>query len=234
MKNKTKKYFPLFTVVLVLLALLGICGAIYTKPNIEVAKSYNVLIEGMVERNGELLSYWMGSGVIISKDGNIVTAKHCVNEATKLKVTLQDGTYYYVTDFFKDKDADVAIIDIPGNNYKYAEIGDSDTISKGDKLFNIGNASGIWENSVFYGVVYKNHFTRYIFPNTELILLRMKVFGGCSGGGLYKGDTLYGIVVMGDDVKMTLAVPSNIVSNLYKRYLTAMDFEIIAEYFLSE
>jgi len=232
-KTKSKKHFSYVIVTLVLVALLGIFLATYTTRNVEVAKNYNVLIEGMVEENGELLTYWMGSGVIISKDGNIVTAKHCVNGATKLKVTLQDGSYYYVTDYFKDRDADIAIIDIPGNNYKYANIGDSDAIKKGDKLFNVGNAEGIWENSVFSGVVYKNHFARYIFPNTEFILLKMKIFGGCSGGGLYQGNTLYGIVVMGNGVDVTLAVPSNAVSNLYRRYLTAMDFKIIAEYFLS-
>ncbi len=231
---ETKKNFPFVKIILVLLVLFCVFNVMHTKLDVKSAVSYNVLIEGIVESNGELLSYWMGSGVIISKNGNIVTAKHCVNGATKLKVTLQDGSYYYVTDYFKDDNADVAIIDIPGNDYKYAEIGNSDDIKTGDKLFNVGNAEGIWENSVFYGIVRKNHFTRYIFPNTELIFLEMKIFGGCSGGGLYRGNTLYGIVVMGDSVRVTLAVPSNVVLNLYKRYLTAMDFEVIAENFLSK
>jgi serine protease Do len=218
--------------MLIILVVLGIVGAVIDKPSIKATQSYNVLVEGIVEANGVLTEYWVGSGVLISKDGNIVTAKHCVDGASKLKITLQDGSYYYVTEYFKDRYADVAIIDIPGKDYKFASIGDSDIIKAGDRLHNIGNAEGTWENSVLWGVVYKNHFTRYIYPNTELIFLNMKVFGGCSGGGLYKGVTLYGIVVMGDNVNITLAVPSNVVKDLYKRYLIAIDLESIAELFL--
>jgi serine protease Do len=217
--------------MLIILVVLGIFGAVIDKPNIKITQSYNVLVEGVVEANGVLTEYWIGSGVLISKDGNIVTAKHCVNGATKLKITLQDGSYYYVTDYFKDRYADVAIIDIPGKDYKFANIGDSDIIEAGDRLHNIGNAQGTWENSVLWGVVYKNHFTRYIYPNTELILLDMGVFGGCSGGGLYRGTILYGIVVMGNSDNVTLAVPSNVVKDLHKRYLITMDLESIAKYF---
>jgi S1-C subfamily serine protease len=232
MKKKCKMNFPTCTLMFIILTVLGIMGAVIDKPGIKATQSYNVLVEGIVEANGVLTEYWIGSGVVISEDGNVVTAKHCVDGATKLKITLQDGSYYYVTKYFKDKYADIAIIDIPGKDYKFASIGDSDTIKSGDRLHNVGNAEGIWENSVLWGVVYKNHFTRYIYLNTELIFLNMKVFGGCSGGGLYRGVTLYGIVVMGDGVNVTLAVPSNAVKNLYKRYLMATDLESIADYFL--
>lgn len=192
---------------------------------------YNVLIEGVIESNGVPTSYWMGSGVVISKDGNIVTAKHCVDGATYVKVTLQDGKEFIVNRYFTDKYADVAIIDIPGDGYTFTTMGDSDVLQKGDMMYHIGNAGGLWENQFFKGKVYKNHFRRIIFPNTEFIFLEMQVVGGCSGGGLYHNDKFMGIVVMGG-YDFTLAVPSSVIKNVYDRYLFNTKLDVLLDIIL--
>jgi S1-C subfamily serine protease len=193
----------------------------------------NVLIEGVIESNGIPESYWIGSGVVISENGNIVTAKHCVEGATYVKVTLQDGQEFIVNKFFTDKNSDVAIIDIPGDGYSFATIGDSNALTKGNRVYHIGNPGGLWENTFFTGKVYKNHFRRIIFPNTEFLFLKMGVAGGCSGGGIYYDNKLVGIVSKGGD-DFTLAVPSNVMKKVYDRYLLIQDFSNLLDYILQK
>ncbi len=231
METHKKDVIKVFLTIFIVFSSIVFCSVFSKVDYIDKAKNCNVLVEGVTDCNGLIIDYWMGSGVIISKDGNIVTAKHCVEGATKVKITLQNGNSYYVYDYFFDDTSDVAIIDIPGEDYIFSDIGNSNSIRPGDKVYNVGNALGLWENTVIYGKVYKNHFKRIIFPDTEFIFLEMSVYGGCSGGGLYRGGLLEGIVVMGGE-NITLAVPSSIISNLYDKYIMYNDFEKIADYFL--
>jgi len=164
---------------------------------VKTNQSFNVLIEGIVEDNNEISDYWVGSGVIISEDGYILTAKHCVEGSDYIKVTLPNREEFIITDFYLDEEYDFAIIKLPIEVTQYAVLGDSNDLSKGNIIYNIGNAGGIWRDKVTFGTVYDNHFKRIILDDLEYVFSKMKVAGGCSGGGVYRYNKLIGVVSLG-------------------------------------
>lgn len=99
-----------------------------------------------------------GTGIIISKDGYIVTNKHVIPDtATEVSVTLSDGTTYdNVTVVGRDprESVDIAFLKIKDvNNLTPAKLGDSSKIRVGEKVVAIGNALGQFQNTVTTGVI---------------------------------------------------------------------------------
>lgn len=106
--------------------------------------------------NAAQISQGAGSGVIISKDGYIVTNKHVVPEGTnKVNVVLSDGKEYAdVKVMARDPFNDIAFLKIDGvNDLTPAVIGDSSKVEAGQKVVAIGNALGIFRNSVTTGII---------------------------------------------------------------------------------
>ena len=89
----------------------------------------------------------LGSGVIVSKDGYILTNNHVVDPSKTKSVTviLSDGTKREAKVLWSDKTLDLAVIKIDpsGLNLKPVEFGDSSQVSIGDKAIAIGNPLGI-------------------------------------------------------------------------------------------
>lgn len=79
-----------------------------------------------------------GSGVIISKDGYIVTNNHVVDGATEITVTLNDRKNYKAKIIGTDVNTDLAIIKIDGNNLPVMSIGNSDDVHLGQWVLAIG------------------------------------------------------------------------------------------------
>ncbi len=98
-----------------------------------------------------------GTGIIISKDGYIVTNKHVISGATSgtITVTLADGTTYEkVTIAGSDPSNDIAFLKITDvSNLTPATLGDSSSLSVGQKVIAIGNALGEYQNTVTSGIV---------------------------------------------------------------------------------
>lgn len=97
-----------------------------------------------------------GSGVVISKDGYIMTNKHVVPEGTSaLTVVTSDGKEYTkVKVIGRDPFNDIAFIKIEGvNNLKPATLGDSSKVAPGQKVVAIGNALGQFRNSITSGII---------------------------------------------------------------------------------
>lgn len=97
-----------------------------------------------------------GSGVIVSKDGYIVTNKHVVSSSTKsFKVITSDGTTYDDVAFVgSDPSNDIAFIKIQNvSNLTPAILGDSSTMKVGTKVVAIGNALGEYQNTVTTGII---------------------------------------------------------------------------------
>lgn len=97
-----------------------------------------------------------GSGIIISKDGYILTNKHVIPEGTRnITVILADGKKYTdVTVIGRDPSNDIAFIKINGvNDLTPAQIGDSDGVTPGQQVVAIGNALGLFRNSVTSGII---------------------------------------------------------------------------------
>lgn len=96
---------------------------------------------------------WQGSGVIISKDGKMVTNYHVVKDADKLSVTLDDGEEVEAKVIATDVSTDLALVQLDeSKTYDYAKFGDSDALQVGDWVLAIGNPFGLAQ-SVSEGIV---------------------------------------------------------------------------------
>ncbi|MEO1927752.1 MAG: Do family serine endopeptidase [Nautiliaceae bacterium] len=100
----------------------------------------------------EQKEYALGSGVIITKDGYIITNYHVISGATKIMVKLHDGRKYKAKLIGSDPKTDIAIIKIEAKNLKPITIADSSKIKVGDIVLAVGNPFGLGE-TVTQGIV---------------------------------------------------------------------------------
>lgn len=105
----------------------------------------------------------LGSGVIIDKDGYILTNEHVISEADKITVTLPDGREFKGEVKGKDARSDLAVIKIDAHNLPVASLGDSDSLKIGQWVIAIGNPFGFAlqnpEPTVTVGVIGALHRT---------------------------------------------------------------------------
>ncbi|RUM68642.1 MAG: serine protease [Sulfurovum sp.] len=95
----------------------------------------------------------LGSGVILSKDGYIVTNNHVVTEADEISVSLGEGSKEYPAKLIgKDKDSDIAVIKIEADDLKPIRLSHMKDVQVGDIVFAIGNPFGVGE-TVTQGIV---------------------------------------------------------------------------------
>ena len=94
----------------------------------------------------------LGSGVIISKDGYIVTNNHVVSDSQKIVVFTHDGKKYKAKLIGSDPKTDLAVIKIEANNLTPITFTDSSEIEVGDITLAIGNPFGIGE-TVTQGII---------------------------------------------------------------------------------
>ncbi|MBI5766638.1 MAG: Do family serine endopeptidase [Verrucomicrobia bacterium] len=95
----------------------------------------------------------LGSGVIVSADGYIVTNHHVVDEADEVKVAFgEPRKEYKATVVGSDAGADVALLKIDAKGLPAATLGDSDQLEVGDVVLAIGNPFGVGQ-SVSRGIV---------------------------------------------------------------------------------
>lgn len=99
----------------------------------------------------------LGSGVIIDKEGYVLTNEHVVNDADKITVTLPDGRKFDGEVKGKDTRADLAVIKINAHDLPAASLGNSDQLKIGQWVVAIGNPFGFAldnpEPTVTVGVV---------------------------------------------------------------------------------
>lgn len=177
-------------------------------------------VEGKSYFYGNYTATGNGSGVIISKDGYIVTNNHVINGASKVEVTLKDGNSYEATVIGSDSRTDVAILKINADNLKAANLGDSSKLRVGELAVVIGNPLGKLGGTVTDGIISALEREITLDGTTmNLIQTNAAVNPGNSGGGLFndKGE-LVGIVVAkssGLDVEgLGFAIPINDVKNV--------------------
>lgn len=84
----------------------------------------------------------VGSGVIVSNDGLLVTNHHVIRNARTAKVALRDGREFEATYIGGDPESDLAILRIPAKNLPAAQLGDSDALRVGQLAIAIGSPFG--------------------------------------------------------------------------------------------
>ena len=127
----------------------------------------------------------LGSGVIISKDGYIVTNNHVVENADEIKIRLTNLEEYDAKLIGRDPKTDLALIKIePKNGLPVVEFGDSESLRVGDWVLAIGNPFGL-EQTVTAGIVSAKGRTLGSTPYENFIQTDASINPGNSGGPLF-------------------------------------------------
>ena len=139
-----------------------------------------------------------GSGVIISKDGYIITNYHVIEDASHITVTLRDQTEFKDVEVVGTYSAgDIALLKIESKkDLTAATLGDSSKIKVGDYAVVIGNPLGQLGGSVTDGIISALDRELTIDDQTmNLLQTNAEISPGNSGGGLFNGNgELIGIV----------------------------------------
>ena len=102
-----------------------------------------------------------GSGVVISPDGYILTNHHVIQAADRISVILAGGNEYDAQLVGSDETSDLALLKLDGNDFPYAELGDSDDLIIGEWIIAIGNPFQLFsisnKPSASVGIVSANH-----------------------------------------------------------------------------
>jgi serine protease Do len=146
----------------------------------------------------EDMSY--GSGVIISKDGYIVTNNHVVADAKDLEVEMPDKQTFPARLVAADEPTDVAVLKIAANDLSALPWGDSDKVQVGEQVFAIGNPFDL-RDSVSKGIVSAKGRSRDNATDYEdYIQTDAAINPGNSGGAL--------INIHGELIGMSAAIAS--------------------------
>jgi serine protease Do len=130
----------------------------------------------------------LGSGILISKEGEILTNYHVVRNADAITVKLADQTEYDARLIGKDDRTDLALIKIrkPGGNLPVARLGSSSQLDVGDWVMAIGNPFGL-EHTVTAGIVSAKGRVIGAGPYDNFIQTDASINPGNSGGPLING-----------------------------------------------
>lgn len=168
-----------------------------------------------------------GSGVIISKDGYIVTNNHVVEDADDIQITLNDNREFTARVIGLDPDTDLALLKIDGDDFPALVIGDSEALKVGEWVLAVGNPVGL-NTTVTAGIVSAKARNLGAASSREDIKTRIQSFiqtdaainQGNSGGALVnvRGE-LIGINAMlysqtGSYIGYGFAIPTTIVKKV--------------------
>jgi serine protease Do len=127
----------------------------------------------------------LGSGVIISADGYILTNNHVVENSKTIQVTLSDGRKLTGKVIGTDPQTDVALLKIDANNLEPVTLADSDSAKVGDVVLAIGDPFGIG-TTVTEGIISAKNRTRVTSGDADedFIQTDAAINPGNSGGAL--------------------------------------------------
>ncbi len=94
----------------------------------------------------------LGSGVIVTADGYILTNHHVIDDAAKIQVELSDRRVMEAKLIGSDQPSDLAVIKVDGGNLPVVPIGDSNAMRVGDLVLAVGNPLGVGQ-TVTMGIV---------------------------------------------------------------------------------
>jgi serine protease Do len=129
----------------------------------------------------------VGSGVIATKDGYILTNNHVVDGADEVKVALQDGREFTAKVVGRDPKSDVAVIKIAAKDLPAITMADSDKVEVGDVVLAIGNPFGIGQ-TVTTGIVSAKSRGNMGLDYEDFIQTDAAINPGNSGGALVDAD----------------------------------------------
>jgi S1-C subfamily serine protease len=109
--------------------------------------------EELIDAHG-MVKIGSGSGFIVDAKGIVITNKHVVaDKEAEYAIFTDDGKKYSCEILARDPIEDIAIIKIDENNLPTVQLGDSAVLELGTPVLAIGNALGLFKNTVSYGIV---------------------------------------------------------------------------------
>ena len=176
-----------------------------------------------------------GSGVILSKDGYIVTNDHVVGFADDIIVTLDDGRELNAKKVGTDPKTDLAVLKIEGSNLPYLSYGNSDNVQVGEWVLAVGNPFDYLRSTVTAGIVGALGRDINVIKNKdaheEFIQTDAAINPGNSGGALVNtSGELIGIntaiaTPTGVYAGYSFAIPSNLARKIVKEIIANPDPE---------
>ncbi len=156
----------------------------------------------------------VGSGVITTTDGYILTNNHVVDGADEVKVALQDGREFTAKVVGTDPKTDIAVIKVDAKNLPVVPMADSDMVEVGDVVLAVGNPFGIGQ-TVTTGIVSATGRGNMGLDYEDFIQTDAAINPGNSGGALVDSEgRLIGINTAilsrsGGNQGIGFAIPSN-------------------------
>ncbi|RLB07016.1 MAG: transcriptional regulator, partial [Deltaproteobacteria bacterium] len=126
----------------------------------------------------------LGSGVIVTQDGYIITNYHVISQATQVKVSLADKREFEAKIVGTDPKTDVALLKIDAKDLPTIPMGDSDRARVGDIVLAIGNPFGIGETVTMGIISAKGRSNVGIVDYEDFIQTDAAINPGNSGGAL--------------------------------------------------
>ena len=179
----------------------------------------------------------LGTGIIVSKKGYILTNQHVVGEnAKKCYVTVENGKNYTGKIVWSNTDIDLAIIKVDAIFSKVVNLGNSNSISVGHTVYAIGNPIGYeFQRTVTGGIIsavnrtvkIKNDDKTYSYMS-NLIQTDATINPGNSGGPLINKE---GNVIGINTIKITsaegigFAIPINVIKPIIEKYEEIGEFK---------
>ena len=192
--------------------------------NTSISKGQSSLWNYFNDNQNNRTRVGMGSGVIISKDGYIITNTHVIENASSIEVTTNNNKTYQADLIGSDEVSDIAVLKIVGKEkFPYIRFADSDQTKIGEWVLAVGNPFNL-TSTVTAGIISakSRDLNDYDSKNQSFIQTDAAVNSGNSGGALVNtsGD-LIGINTAitsgtGGFVGYSFAVPSNVARKVFE------------------
>src|SRR3954469_22754721 len=169
----------------------------------------------------------LGSGVIVSEDGYILTNNHVVDGVETVKVDLPDSRSFTAKVVGTDPATDLAVVKIPAKGLPTLPVGDSDAVKVGDVVLAVGNPLGVGE-TVTSGIISAKGRQTGADPESyqDFLQTDAAINHGNSGGALVNaGGQLIGInsqiLTPGDgNIGLGFAIPSNMAKQVMDQLIS--------------
>lgn len=167
----------------------------------------------------------LGSGVIVSPDGYILTNNHVIEAADDIEVSLNDGRRFKAKGVGGDPETDLAVLRIEGESLPVVNFGKSESLKVGDVVLAIGNPFGVGQ-TVTMGIVSALGRTQLGINTYEnFIQTDAAINPGNSGGALVDASgTLVGINTAifsqsGGSLGIGFAIPVSLAQNVMEQII---------------